>query len=127
MTSEEREKIEARLTDRLAELVHTRVAMKRSAEGSRGGELADVDQHLADSAGELYDEEMEETERIFFEEEERRIAEARQALADGSYGICRYCGKPIPAGRLAAVPEAVRCLDCQRHFEGHQRQRTSIS
>jgi RNA polymerase-binding transcription factor DksA len=127
VTSEEREKIEARLDDRLAELVHTRVAMKRSAEGSRGAELADIDQHLADSAGELYEEELEETERIFFEEEERRIEEARRALIDGSYGTCRDCGKTIPAGRLAAAPEAVRCLDCQRHFEGHQRQRTSIS
>jgi len=127
LTTEERERIERRLDARLAELLHTRAAMLRSGEGLRGSELADIDQHPADVASELYEEELEETERIFLEEEERRIAEARHALADGSYGICRDCGQPIPAGRLEAVPEAVRCLDCQRHFEAHNRQRIGIT
>ncbi len=101
--------------------------MLRAGEGLRGSELADIDQHPADGASELYEEELEETERIFLEEEERRIAEARQALADGSYGTCRDCGQPIPAERLEAAPEAVRCLDCQRHLEAHNRQRTGIT
>src|SRR5215217_857052 len=122
MTTEERDRIEARLDARLAELVRTRTAMLRSGEGMRGSELADVDQHPADGASELYEEELEETERLFIEEEERRIGEARRALAEGSYGICRDCGKQIPAERLKAVPEAVRCLDCQRHFEAYHRQ-----
>lgn len=123
MTREERERIEARLDARLAELVRTRSAMLRSGQGLRGAELADVDQHPADAATDLYEEELEETERIFFEEEERRIGDARRALADGSYGTCRDCGQPIPEARLQAVPEAVRCIDCQRHFEARQRQR----
>jgi RNA polymerase-binding transcription factor DksA len=127
VTTDQRESIEARLDARLADLTRTRTAMVRSSEGMRGSELADVDQHFADTASELYEEELEETERIFFEEEERRIAEARRALADGSYGVCRNCGRPIPEDRLQAVPEAVRCLDCQRHFEGYYRQRTGIS
>jgi RNA polymerase-binding transcription factor DksA len=55
-------------------------------------------------------------------EEERRIEEARHALAAGSYGTCKACGREIPADRLAAMPEAVRCLDCQRRFEGDHRQ-----
>lgn len=126
MTAEERERIEARLEARLGELTHTRLAMLRSGEGMRDSELADVDQHPADRAGELYDEELEETERAVLEEEERRIAEARRALAQGTYGICRDCGREIPAGRLEAMPEAVRCLDCQQHFEGHNRQRTPV-
>jgi DnaK suppressor protein len=127
VTAEERERIEARLEARLGELTRTRLAMLRSGEGMRDSELADVDQHPADRAGELYDEELEETERAVLEEEERRIAEARRALAQGTYGICRDCGREIPAARLEAMPEAVRCLDCQRHFEGHNRQRTPVS
>lgn len=127
MTAEERERIEARLEARLGELTRTRLAMLRSGEGMRDSELADVDQHPADRAGELYDEELEETERAVLEEEERRIAEARRALAQGNYGICRDCGREIPAARLEAMPEAIRCLDCQRHFEGHNRQRTPVS
>jgi RNA polymerase-binding transcription factor DksA len=121
----DRQRIEERLEQRLAELVRTRVAMHRSGDGSRDIELAHVDQHPGDYGTEVHDEELDETAEIFFEEEARRIAEARQALADGTYGICKECGKPIPAERLAAVPEAVRCLEDQRHFEGLNRQHAS--
>jgi DnaK suppressor protein len=34
-------------------------------------------------------------------------------VADGSYGGCDDCGKPIGDARLEALPTAVRCLDCQ--------------
>ncbi len=40
------------------------------------------------------------------------IARAMQRLDDGSYGICERCGRVIGAGRLAARPTAVRCIDC---------------
>lgn len=30
---------------------------------------------------------------------------------------CRECGDPIPAKRLAAVPDAERCAECQADFE----------
>jgi RNA polymerase-binding transcription factor DksA len=124
--TEERHTIEARLEERLAELVRTRLAMHRSEAGSRDSELAHLDNHPGDLGTEVHDEELSETTRMFFEEEERRIAEARAALADGSYGSCNGCGQAIPAERLAAVPEAVRCLDCQRHFEGLHRQHVTL-
>jgi RNA polymerase-binding transcription factor len=122
----DRERIEARLQARLDEIARTRAAMRRSAQGMRDSELAHVDNHPGDTASELHDEELDETTAILLEEEERRIAEARQALADGTYGVCRECGREIPAERLEAVPEAVRCLSCQRHFEGLHRQRTRV-
>ena len=31
--------------------------------------------------------------------------------------ICRDCTNPIPAARLTAQPHAVRCIDCQTHYE----------
>jgi RNA polymerase-binding transcription factor DksA len=126
LTSEERERIEAALDARLAELVHTRASLIRSAEGLRGSEPG-VDQHPADGASDLYEEEFDETERMLLDAEERRIDDARRALVEGTYGICRNCGRDIPAGRLEAAPEAVRCIDCQRHFEGYHRQRARVS
>lgn len=30
---------------------------------------------------------------------------------------CRECGDPIPAKRLAAVPDAERCAECQQDYE----------
>jgi RNA polymerase-binding protein DksA len=43
--------------------------------------------------------------------------EAFSRLAEGQYGYCTSCGKPIPLARLRAVPCAVRCLACQERFE----------
>jgi RNA polymerase-binding transcription factor DksA len=122
----ERNVIEARLDARLEELIRTRAAMRRSSAGMRDSELAHIDNHPGDTAGELLEEEIEETEEIFIEEGERRIAEARRALADGSYGVCKGCGREIPAARLEAMPEAVRCVECQRRFEGRHRQQMRL-
>jgi phage/conjugal plasmid C-4 type zinc finger TraR family protein len=123
---EPRQRIELRLDERLQELLRTRAAMRASSAGMRDSELAHVDNHPSDTAGDLLEEEIEETEEIFLEEGERRIAEARRALAEGSYGICKDCGREIPPARLGAVPEAVRCVDCQRLFEGRHRQQMRV-
>jgi phage/conjugal plasmid C-4 type zinc finger TraR family protein len=32
--------------------------------------------------------------------------------------VCRECGAEIPAGRLAAVPGACRCVECQGLVDG---------
>jgi RNA polymerase-binding transcription factor DksA len=119
MDAEERQRVEARLDDRVAELARTRAAMHADETDS---ELAHLDQHPADEGSETHDREVDATTEIFLEEEERRIGEARRALADGSYGLCRGCGREIPKGRLKAMPEAVLCIDCQRHFEAGHRQ-----
>jgi len=124
---EQRERIEATLDARLDELKRTRLAMHRESDGMRGSDLAHVDNHPGDIGTETHEEELDETAEIFFEEEERRIAEARRALADGTYGVCVDCHRPIPLERLKAMPEAVRCLEDQRRFEGLHRQHTRLN
>ena len=42
---------------------------------------------------------------------EIRAAEAR--LADGTYGRCQGCGRPIALARLRALPTARRCVGCE--------------
>jgi DnaK suppressor protein len=126
MTPQQRAEIEARLDARLERLARTRAALRRSGEGMRDSELAHIDNHPGDMATDLHDEELWETTEIFLDEEERRIGEARRALADGTYGKCLDCGREIPAARLEVMPEAVRCVDCQRLFEGRHRQQTQI-
>ena len=122
MTGHDRQQIEARLEARLKELTRTRDAVGPVA----GPDHADVVNHPADLAGDLHDREVDAGTRLLWQEEETRIAEARRALASGTYGTCLTCGQQIPAQRLEAVPEAVRCLDCQRHFEGSHRQRARL-
>jgi DnaK suppressor protein len=126
MNPHARETVEALLTARAEELRSTRIAMMRSSDGQRHAELAHVDNHPADLGSELHDEELDETTKIYMDEEERRIAEALRALSNGTYGTCLGCHGEIPSERLEAVPEAVRCLDCQRRFEGMHRQQTRI-
>lgn len=48
---------------------------------------------------------------------ELELAEVDRALArlaDGSYGVCTNCGKPISVARLEARPTATLCIDCAR-------------
>ena len=40
------------------------------------------------------------------------IDAAVRRLAEGSYGTCERCGRPIGAARLAARPVATTCIDC---------------
>jgi RNA polymerase-binding protein DksA len=42
----------------------------------------------------------------------RQIDAALLSIREGTYGVCRNCGKPIAEKRLEAVPYATRCIDC---------------
>jgi RNA polymerase-binding transcription factor DksA len=42
----------------------------------------------------------------------RSIQAALNRIEDGTYGICDNCGEDIGEARLAAVPEATRCVNC---------------
>ena len=41
-----------------------------------------------------------------------QIDAAMLRLAEGRYGTCEDCGRPIGAARLAARPVAATCIDC---------------
>ena len=48
---------------------------------------------------------------------QRRLREIDAALAridDGTYGRCLTCGGPVGDARLAALPWASHCIECQR-------------
>ena len=38
------------------------------------------------------------------------VVRAQEKLAEGSYGVCDVCGKPIPPARLEALPWATLCV-----------------
>lgn len=40
------------------------------------------------------------------------IDEALQKFANGTYGLCEECGRPIPEARLEAMPAARLCITC---------------
>ncbi len=45
------------------------------------------------------------------------VEEALRRLQDGTYGRCQICGQPIPDRRLAAIPGAIRDVECEERVE----------
>jgi len=50
-----------------------------------------------------------------------QVGEALRRMDDGEFGVCMECEEPISTKRLAAVPWAAYCLQCQ---EVHDSKRT---
>jgi DnaK suppressor protein len=50
----------------------------------------------------------------------RGAARALQRMGEGTYGVCENCHRPIPLGRLRAVPDARYCTRC-RPLSGRRR------
>lgn len=57
-------------------------------------------------------------------DELRAIDAALLRVADGSYGVCEVCERPIDLKRLNLTPHALRCIDCQTLFERTHFQKT---
>jgi RNA polymerase-binding protein DksA len=82
------------------------------------GEDAVYDNHLADTATETYDRELDYSLEENSEHVLTEIDAALKRIADGTYGQCTNCGTQIPEERLEARPYVTLCIDCQRHREG---------
>jgi RNA polymerase-binding transcription factor DksA len=46
----------------------------------------------------------------------RDVNDALKRLEDGTYGICKYCGKPIDEKRLEARPASSACVKCKENL-----------
>jgi DnaK suppressor protein len=90
--------------------------------GERTEELVpQYPQDPADAGANL--SESERTEAVLAAAQRQRadVLEALKRLADGTYGTCVDCGKPVPGGRLEAKPEAARCVACQSKYDRSRR------
>ena len=70
---------------------------------SRGFRNADETQAMSDQA--------------VANEIERILEQGRDEPSVTSDGTCRDCGAPIGAERVAALPDATRCVSCQAAWE----------
>jgi len=79
------------------------------------GELSSTaDNHLADSASETYERELDEGLEEDAQAQLREVEDALERIEAGSYGVCEACGKKIPEERLEAVPWTKLCIDDAR-------------
>jgi DnaK suppressor protein len=108
-----------RLEEERERLLHAVAFLVRENPGSitdELGELADggTDNHLGDTAGAVFDRELDEGLEESARDTLAEIDAALQRIEDGTYGICENCGKPIAPERLMAIPWTRLCIDDQR-------------
>jgi DnaK suppressor protein len=84
---------------------------------SDDGELTHLDQHLADQATELFDEELDQSLVETFRDQLAAIKRAERRLEEGKYGLSVESGEPIPDARLELIPWAERTAEEQARFE----------
>lgn len=110
-----------RLEDEQARLRHALGFLERENPGTIGEELGEItdgatDNHLADTATATFDRELDEGLEEGAQQMLGEVEAALQRIADGTYGTCELCGKPIGAARLEAIPWARLCIDDQRRL-----------
>lgn len=83
------------------------------------GELVSgsADQHMADTATETVDREIDYTLEASDGRLLTAIDSALNRIEDGTYGTCVNCGAQIAPERLEAMPWATLCIDCKRKEE----------
>lgn len=52
------------------------------------------------------------------EKDLRDINKALQSIKEGTYGVCKYCGKPIDERRLLIRPTSSSCVECKKRLKG---------
>jgi len=105
-------------------LVERRQAVMKEIEGQIGERISDEMQRRIDSAPDVGDQALLDSERgrdISIMEMRNRVRqqidEALARLDEGTYGLCSDCGVEISEKRLLAVPFARRCVACQEKEE----------
>lgn len=76
-----------------------------------------ADSHLADSATETLDREIEMSLEGNADHLVASIDAALARLDEGTYGLCERCGGRISPERLEALPYATKCIECKRMEE----------
>ena len=107
MTEQQLQQLKDRLTHNLEDVkerIHEDVHLETT-------ELSNYDNHPADSATDLTDQNTEMAIENHKEEEAEKIEDALQAIDEGTYGTCTVCGEEIPYVRLDALPTALTCVE----------------
>jgi len=99
------ESLKAQLEERLEALQSRLANIKRDVTKA----------HSGDSAEQAQERENDEVVDAIGNETAQTIRDLQAALLridDDAYGVCENCGEDISDGRLTAIPEATRCVNC---------------
>lgn len=90
----------------------------KTLKGDWDTKFPDIGMETTDDSGEDTAKRREEYERLLpveyaMENKLQDIETALEKIEKNKYGQCEKCGKKIPEERLAAIPEARFCRDCE--------------
>jgi RNA polymerase-binding transcription factor DksA len=112
---------------RVEGLIHSvRGELGDGGENDQVSELADYDQHPADTASETFEREKDLSILEQLEAELGEIQAALRRIDEGTYGIDEITGRPIASERLEAIPAArtnVETADIERNHDGRRASR----
>lgn len=115
MAAELRKRLELLQDDLADEIARERAELAVDPE-SRGEDIT-PSQHPADVASDLFARESLLTSERQLEGHASSVEDALRRVRKGTYGICDDCGHAIAKERLEILPQAARCVDCQRREE----------
>ncbi|MGA8785919.1 MAG: TraR/DksA family transcriptional regulator [Polaromonas sp.] len=118
--------LRALLLGRETELLAEIKSAKETSEAGVSAETREVDD-LEDLASRHERTTLQDAE---IQRDRNELADVRAALGrldDGSYGNCIDCTQLIAPSRLAAIPAAARCMECQTQFESRAVQQALTS
>jgi DnaK suppressor protein len=109
--------VRSRLVEMLDELDRSAETLRRERPEGESDERSSLDQHPADAASYLSDNDRDDALREVVEERRQQVTAALRRIDAGSFGRCVDCGVELPEERLDARPEAERCMRCQAQAE----------
>lgn len=97
------------LNEKRQELLSDLARLKGEARDSGEPEVRDLtdDATAQQSSAEALEEVTLESQTL------EQVEDALKRVADGTYGKCIVCGRPIPPARLQAIPWTPYCLEHQ--------------
>jgi DnaK suppressor protein len=91
--------------------------VRASAGKLTAGEGESPKQHGLEQAAETLERELDDSVVQRADTEIKEVEAALNRLAEGRFGVCEVCGKPIPDERLEVSPAARYCVDDQARVE----------
>lgn len=105
----------------LSELGYLENSSMSATSKDQSGDLSSYSYHMADQGTDTMDREMAFSLASREGRYLHHLNEALERIENGTYGICRSCGKEISKTRLEAVPNATQCINCKNAEEKKQR------
>ena len=105
----------------LSELGYLENSSMSATSKDQAGDLSSYSYHMADQGTDTMDREMAFSLASREGRYLHHLNEALERIENGTYGICRSCGKEISRTRLEAVPNATQCISCKNAEEKKQR------